>query len=184
MLPELSSIKRLRRALGLTQFELARLSGVSQSLVAKVESGAVDPSYSSARRVFELLEQLQKKGEKKAGDVMSQKVSHVYVSDPLSKAINLMRKLGISQMPVLDEKHSLAGSISEKSVLERLEKPEQLDTRRTLVSDLLEEPFPSVRENTPVSAVSLLLHDASAVLVVQGSKLKGIITKADLLKAL
>ncbi|HRR67322.1 MAG TPA: helix-turn-helix domain-containing protein [Methanomassiliicoccales archaeon] len=37
--PSESEIKRLRKSLDITQLELARLSGVSQSTIAKLERG-------------------------------------------------------------------------------------------------------------------------------------------------
>ena len=46
---ELNEISRLRKQLGLTQAELAKLSGVSQSLIAKLEAGKIEPSYSKAK---------------------------------------------------------------------------------------------------------------------------------------
>ena len=38
-------ISKIRKQLGLTQIQLANLAGVSQSLIAKLESGRIDPSY-------------------------------------------------------------------------------------------------------------------------------------------
>ncbi|MBI2575829.1 helix-turn-helix domain-containing protein, partial [Candidatus Woesearchaeota archaeon] len=46
MIPELANIKTLRKKLGLTQSGFAGQVGVSQSLVAKIEAGRIDPSYS------------------------------------------------------------------------------------------------------------------------------------------
>ena len=39
MLPSLDEIAKKRKMLGLTQKELARMAGVSQSSIAKIESG-------------------------------------------------------------------------------------------------------------------------------------------------
>ena len=52
----LALIGKLRRQLGLTQKELARKAGVSQSLIAKVESGLIDPAYSKVVQLFQALE--------------------------------------------------------------------------------------------------------------------------------
>ena len=41
---EIDDIVRLRKQLGLTQTELAKLSGVSQSLITKMEAKKVEPA--------------------------------------------------------------------------------------------------------------------------------------------
>ncbi|MBI2079314.1 helix-turn-helix domain-containing protein, partial [Candidatus Micrarchaeota archaeon] len=43
---DVSKLGSLRRKLGITQKELAKLAGVSQSLIAKIEMGKIDPAYS------------------------------------------------------------------------------------------------------------------------------------------
>jgi len=45
-----------RKELGLTQSKLAASAGVSQSIIAKIEAGSVDPSYSVVQRLFSALE--------------------------------------------------------------------------------------------------------------------------------
>ena len=45
---ELSEIKEIRKKFNLTQTQLANVSGVSQSLIAKIEAGRLDPTYSNA----------------------------------------------------------------------------------------------------------------------------------------
>ena len=62
MLPDVKEIKRRRKALGLTQKKLAMLAGVSQSVVAKIESGNVAPSYSIVKRLFDVFEEMSKQG--------------------------------------------------------------------------------------------------------------------------
>ena len=53
---DVKSIGSLRRKLNLTQKQLAKLSGVSQSLIAKIESNRIDPSYSKVVSIFHALE--------------------------------------------------------------------------------------------------------------------------------
>jgi len=47
---DLEALVRLRKRLGLSQRELARISGVSQSLISKIERGKINPSYEAVRR--------------------------------------------------------------------------------------------------------------------------------------
>ncbi|MHA1431033.1 MAG: helix-turn-helix domain-containing protein, partial [Candidatus Freyarchaeota archaeon] len=51
-LPTPEDIKRLRKKVGLTQTELAEKAGVSQSLIARIESGSVDPRLSTLQRIL------------------------------------------------------------------------------------------------------------------------------------
>ena len=57
MLYDLKGIKQMRRNLDLTQTELAKLADVSQSLIAKIERGKIEPSYAIARKIFAVLEE-------------------------------------------------------------------------------------------------------------------------------
>jgi predicted transcriptional regulator len=55
MLYELEEIKKLRRKLGIGQKELAGLANVSQSLIAKIESKKIEPTYNKVRKIFDIL---------------------------------------------------------------------------------------------------------------------------------
>ena len=52
MLPTLEIIPDRRRKLGLTQSQLASLAGVSQSYIAKLEAGKIEPSYIKIKSIF------------------------------------------------------------------------------------------------------------------------------------
>ena len=56
MLPDLEEIQKRRRSLGLSQKKLASYASVSQSLIAKIEGGKIDPSYKNVKRIFKALE--------------------------------------------------------------------------------------------------------------------------------
>jgi len=60
MLPQLQEIPRRRRNLNLTQKDLAVMAGVSQSMIAKIEALKVNPSYEKTKRIFDVLEELEK----------------------------------------------------------------------------------------------------------------------------
>ena len=71
---DLCEIKRIRKSLGITQKKLADLAGVSQSLIAKTEAGMLDPAYSKATKIFEALNEINKRSDKKAVDVMEKRI--------------------------------------------------------------------------------------------------------------
>ncbi len=180
-LPELAEIPRRRRLLGLGQVELAKKSGVSQSLVAKVERGLVVPSYENAKKIFDSLSEAEEQNALFARDVMNAKIIRVKKSESLLKAVELLRKAGISQVPVFEEER-VVGSLSEQTIVDRVAKGEGARMGSMIVGDVMDESFSIIDESTPLSIVSSLLKYNAAVLVSKKGKVMGIITKADLLK--
>jgi len=182
MLPLLEEIERRRRSLGLSQKKLARMVGISQSLIAKIESRRINPSYLKAKAIFDLLESLERKRESKAKDILHKNVVGVASHEPVSKASSLMRQTGFSQLPVFDGKQVI-GSISEKTMLNQIlmgRNPFELS--RLPVERVMDEAFPRIDEETPLTVISSILQHSPAVLVTKKGQVIGIITKADLLK--
>ncbi|MCL7392532.1 MAG: CBS domain-containing protein [Thaumarchaeota archaeon] len=179
---DLESIAKLRKMLGLTQRELARMSGLSQSLISKIERGRVNPSYEAVRRILQTLEMIRAEKDAKllAKDICTKDVICVEVSDPLSKAINLMRKHGISQLPVLKNGRPV-GSISESTIVRKLEKVRSTEIP---VNEIMDEVFPIIPEEVSLNTVRQLLHEYPAVLLQRDGRITGIVTKADLFKVL
>ncbi len=181
LLPELSEISRLRRKFGITQTELGKRAGVSQSLVARLEKGRADPRYSKVASVFRALDELRGK-EILARELMTSRVVGVQLTDSMEKIVNILKKFNVSQMPVFDKKKVL-GSISERVILDEIAKgANMLDLSHKNVERFMEHPFPIVSMNTPLTTISSLLEHNTAVLVMKRDKIEGIITNADLLK--
>ena len=61
-MPELKNLRASRTALSMSQQELAKRAKVSQSMIAKIEAGRLDPTLSNARRIAEALEEEKPKG--------------------------------------------------------------------------------------------------------------------------
>jgi predicted transcriptional regulator len=184
MLPPLEEIANKRRRLGLKQIELAKSAGVSQSLIAKLESGKVDSSYLKVKAIFDTLERMEVKTKIQAGKVLHKEVVSIQKNDPVSKVVKLMKKHGYSQLPVFDGKQSV-GSISEKTIMDLMLGGKDLTQVSTLpAKEIMEEAFPQVGEDAPVSLISSLLQVYSAALVSKKGIVSGIITKADLLRIL
>jgi predicted transcriptional regulator len=184
MLPPLEEIAQKRRLLGLKQAELAKLAGVSQSLIAKLESGKIDSSYTKVKTIFEALEKLEVQTKIQAGKVLHKEIVEVQKNEPVSKVVQLMKSHGYSQLPVFDGKQPV-GSISEKTILNQILSGKDLDQISTLpTEEVMEEVFPQVGADAPLSLISSLLQVYSAVLVSKKGTVVGIITKADLLRML
>ena len=71
---EIKEIKKIRKKIGLTQFELAKKANVSQSLIAKIESNKIDPAYSSVTKIKETFDRLIKSNNKTAKSIMNKKI--------------------------------------------------------------------------------------------------------------
>ncbi len=181
MFPEIEMIKIKRKRLGLTQKKLAELVGVSQPLIARIESGDFDPKLSLVRKIFEVLEEVEGKAIN-AEKIMNSPVKVVETTARLREAVEIMMKHGISQMPVV-KKSKVVGSITESGVVKiMLEKG--VAAGKIRVEDCMEAPFPTVSKNECLDTISKLLLSSPAVLVSERSKLLGIITKHDVMKAI
>ncbi|MCG7844270.1 MAG: CBS domain-containing protein [Methanomassiliicoccales archaeon] len=184
--PPETEIKRLRKSLDITQSELARLSGVSQSTIAKLERGSIKGSYEAVTKIFFTLQNESRKLTKasNAMDLATRQIVGVQSTEQVKAAIELMRSSGISQMPVFQGRQHV-GSISEMQILTRLRDGERMETIVEMrVSEVMDEAFPIVNENTPIEAVTALLSSSHAVMVSKQGDMSGIITSADLLKLL
>jgi len=181
---EISHIGICRRRLGLTQDKLAKLSGVSQSLIAKIESGRIDPAYSKVRKIMNALDNEQKRSRSGlcAGELASRKILSLGPKDHVAQAIDLMRGKGISQIPIID-KGVCIGSISENVIVESiLEYGDKLAF--LTIEKVMDEAFPSVPAESKTEGIAALLKFYKAVLVSEKGTLVGIVTKADLLKSI
>lgn len=184
MFPILEDIGKKRRQLGLKQSELAKLAGVSQSLIAKLEAGTIDSSYTKVKTIFDVLDRLLAKTKIQERKVLPNEIISIQKDEPILKVVKLMKEHGYSQIPVFNGKQSV-GSISEKTILRQILAGRDLDQISNLpTEDIMEEAFPQVAEDAPLSLISSLLQTYQAVLVAKKGNVLGIITKADLLRVL
>lgn len=176
MMPSLDDLrkraKEMRLKAGLTQEEAAEEAGVSQSFVAKLESGESVPNYSDAVGLYNSLERLEMEEGKVAGDVMNRDVVSLSPTDTVSDASELMKSAGFSQVPVV-EGGECVGSVTSRGILEAGTDEE--------VSGYMGPAFPTVPRETSLEAVAGLLRSSNAVLVRDGSGIEGIVTAADII---
>jgi len=184
MLPSVERIAERRKRLGLTQSQLAELAGVSQSYIAKLEAGKIEPSYRKVKAILEALQRVEDGRGIKAADIMSRDVIHIEAHEPVKRAAELMMRYGYSQLPVLEEGR-IVGSISEKTIIERfMEGEDGPSLAERPISEVMDDAFPQVGEEAPLSILTALLRVYPAVLVTKRGRIIGIVTKADLLKTL
>ncbi|MBI2112621.1 CBS domain-containing protein [Candidatus Woesearchaeota archaeon] len=175
----LEEIKKLRKKYEINQKELASRAGVSQSLIAKIEAGTVEPTYSKAQRIFQALEELREKQEPKAKEIMKTKIIFAHPKELVKEIIRQMKTKGISQMPVQD-KGVILGIITEGLILKHIaDYPEKLS--HLTAEDVMGETPPIVSPKTGLKLLLELLKDYTIVLVAEKGHIQGIISKADVL---
>ncbi len=172
---DLKEIKIIRKNLGITQKELAKLSNVSQSLIAKIESDSIEPTYTKVQEIFLALNTLSETKKIKASDILNKKLIVVSPDDKLKKAAKLMQKNEISQLPVIFE-NNIIGIITESNILKHI-----LEEKEFLVKEIMDESPPIISMKTNIDMISQILVNYSIVIVQDKGKIKGIITKSDLI---
>jgi len=175
MLSEIADIKRIRKKLGLTQEELAQRAGISQSMIAKIESGSLEPSYSNAQKIFRAIDEQSLKEEMKAEHLMNDKIIWANPEDKIEAVVAKMKTHGFSQLPVI-KNNAVEGLVTETDILESI-----LRKKAAKVSDIMESPPPIVSADASSSAVIHLLKYYPLVLVSKKGKISGIITKTDII---
>lgn len=176
---ELKDIKEIRKQSGITQAQLAKKAKVSQSLIAKIEAGRLDPTYNNAKKIFSALEDINKKDDIKALDVLTKKVIHISAQSGIQEIIKKMKKYEISQMPVIDDE-KVVGYLSETIVLDCLMKGKN----NLKAKDIMKEAPPIIDKFASLNVLSGLLKYYPMVLVKEHGKTLGIITKSDIIRKL
>ncbi len=168
-------IRDMRLEQRLSQAELAKLAGVSQAHIAKIEAGKVDPRLSTVNRILLVLERGKKKVTCMA--IMTKNIVRASPEEPVLKLIAAMKRLGISQVPVFIGGRNV-GSVHEGTIIHNAHR----NLKLLNVRDIIDKPLPVVDASDPVEMLPALLDFHAALLVSEKGKVCGIITKSDLLK--
>ncbi|MEM2599039.1 MAG: CBS domain-containing protein [Thermoproteota archaeon] len=175
-------IRKERKRRGLTQSLLAKKAKVSQALIARIEKQQVDPRLSTLRKIVEaLIEEEQQKGTK-AIDIAVRDVIVVNHDDTIEKAVKLMRRYGISQLPVLRNGTPI-GAVEELELLKAFSKEKDVEKfYQKKVVEAISSVYPMVEPDASIAdVIDYLLKGHNAVLVTRNGRLEGIITKIDVL---
>lgn len=178
--PTPTELKTLRKKANLTQKELAKRARISQSLIARIESGDVDPRVSTLRKILMVFNEVAD-NKVSLKHVMHSPVITIDCKESIGRAVEVMWKNGISQLPVIKDE-IIAGGIREETILQKFNEENIKDLLHKSVSFLIEDPFPSVSIDANIDDVLRLLSiGAPAVLVNDHQRMVGIITKIDLI---
>ena len=182
MLPRIDSIKQIRLKIGITQKTLATMTGVSTSMINQIESGRSQPSYETAKRIFDSLANLEgKSSSHKAGDFCSKDVVKLKPSNTLHDAIKKMHESSISQIPIFNGQEPV-GVISEDGIVRHLADIGESELKNAKLADTMEPVPPIVDYDTPANVLVPLIRYSKCILVSKKSKIMGIITASDTLK--
>ena len=128
--------------------------------------------------------------EPTVGDVLRGKsgalpdLVHTHPSETVRDAIGILREYGVSQMPVVGAEPpvmagEVAGSVSERELLSAV-----FEGRAQLADAValhMSPPLPLIGAGEQASVAAKALRDVDAVMVVEGGKPAGVITRHDLL---
>ncbi len=103
----------------------------------------------------------------------------VTLNDSLTKAVELMRKYDVSQLPVIEEGHVL-GTVHDDTVMKKLLTKEA--SLAQSVQEVMDQPLPTIDARAEISDLyKQLSGEHNAVVVVQDSKATGVLTKMDVI---
>jgi len=172
----------MRLKIGITQKQLATMVGVSTSMINQIESGRSQPSYDTAKKVFDSLANLEgKSSSHKAGDFCSKDVVKLKPTNTLHDAIKKMHESSISQIPIFNG-NELVGVISEDGIVKHLADVGESELKNAKLADTMEPVPPIVDYDTPANILVPLIRYSKCILVSKKSKIIGIITASDTLK--
>ena len=178
--PDLKDIKERRKKFKLTQVELAKKSGVSQALIAKIEAGKLDPTYTKAKKILAALDSLKEEKKIRAENILNKKILYIAPEAGLSEAMKKILKYGISQIPVIDKYGRLVGRVSESKLVETF----LLKKKGIKVRTIMQEHPPIVPKSASLKVVARMLRTYPIVIVIEQGKMIGVITKSDILKVI
>lgn len=178
----LVEIRKRRLALGIPLGEVARAVGKSDATLSRIERGQIRPSYDLVQRLLGYLEAQEGLAAPRlvVRDILNRSVVTVESAATLQVAAQRMESGAFSQLPVL-EHGRVVGSLSEAALLRALG---SATGGRVRVREILETAYPQVDEEFPADLLAGLFARYPAVLVLRRGELRGIVTKADLIRGL
>jgi predicted transcriptional regulator len=183
MLPDTSEIKEMRKSLGLTQLELAKIAGISRPSLVKLENGQIDLAYSKVKRIFDELEVLR--NNRKGSLIETVTLASIHTPQFVALDVNTsmndvyvrIHETGFSQFVITDS-GKIVGSITDKKAFGALREHGN-DVKESHVGEFMDDSFPILSENTPVIRALPLILFYQAVLTAGKGKDIGIVTNND-----
>jgi len=179
MVFDITQLRKIRKQLDMTQHAFAKELGISQSMVAKIESDKLDPTYSYVKMIEDRIMHLTKREEKEAKEIMHANVIFVGKNEFIKEVVSIMNKNNISQVPVV-ERENVIGLVSESSILGG----DITDIDKKKVYEIMTESPPIIDKHAKLEMIVQLLKFYPILIVKEAGKLVGVITKADVIRSL
>lgn len=179
MVFDITQLRKIRKQLDMTQHSLAKEIGISQSMIAKIESGKLDPTYSYVKKIEDRIMHLTKGDEKEAKDLMHVKVISAGKDTLVKEVVSMMNRHGISQVPIVD-RGNIIGLITESTVLNQ--QGRSFEDKKAY--EIMGESPPIIDKHAKLETIVQILKFYPILLVKESGKLVGVITKADIIKNL
>ncbi|MFX1487309.1 MAG: CBS domain-containing protein [Promethearchaeota archaeon] len=124
-----------------------------------------------------------------ASEIMTSPVIVMKPANTLAHARNLMLKHDIARLPIIDENETPIGIITQKDIIRAIEQSEPIWRRRpinqVLVQQIMTRNPITINQRMDIVDIAKIMvrHNISGVLVTDDSRLIGMITKTDIVKA-
>ncbi|MEO8954601.1 MAG: CBS domain-containing protein [Ktedonobacteraceae bacterium] len=114
-----------------------------------------------------------------ASDIMTRKVCTIHPDASAQEAAQLLDRMRISGLPVVDTESKIIGIITEADIISKVDK------EGLLVCDIMSHDVITVDEETPVNEIAMLLTERKIkrVPVIGNDKLVGIVSRGDIVHA-
>lgn len=179
-MPRLNELKEWRERLGLTQAHVASSIGITQSYLARIESGHANPSYKLILRIVEFYNTTENVPEDIVENRFHKGVEFVESHETLERVASLMKWKGYSQVPVFKGGASV-GSVSEAMVSAKIHEVGRENAMKLQVSEVMSAPYPEIDIKSPLSLAAAMLRHVPLILVKKGQRFEGVLTRSDLL---
>ncbi|MBI3441786.1 MAG: pyridoxal-phosphate dependent enzyme [Proteobacteria bacterium] len=102
-------------------------------------------------------------------------------NDTLLTAYKRMRVTDVSQLPVVDEANHFIGLVDEAALLEYMAQTKDHADLNVSIRDIMREPSPKLSRSASLAEAAKLLQTSSRIIITDGDKLLGMVTRIDLL---
>ncbi len=176
ILPDFNSlveeIKSKRKRANLTQKELATRTGVSQSLIAKLEQKKNIPNYQTIKKIYDFLERKTDSEQTNAGELAHSEIVSISPKDKRKDATKLMNDNDLNAIPVKEDENFI-GVVKNSSLT--------LISEETPVEEIINYSISIVPEKTSKEVIEKLFKYNDIILVKKEGKIKGFISEKDLI---
>jgi len=171
-LPDLTQIKEMREALGISLPKLEKQTGVKRSLLRKLESGETSTSYKNATAIFSYLVNLVNVTKKTVGIFSNHNIVSITPDETVEKARIIMTEGKYDVLPIITKSGVLKGQIS----IFKLNSKKIKNESKTIVDEVSDEAPISVPHHIPVHWIRIFLQEpGTCVMITKSGKYIGII---------